>query len=388
MRPSRRQNDATRLRFSAAVLALLITAAAWAAPYRPSSPDEVLLELDGAAQRAVSNSTALRAAAASRTDPNASAIIAQEFIDLGRSQNDERYFGYAAAALQPWNARRDAPVRIAVLQADIAQHQHRFTEALRMLDDVIVRDGKNARARLMRATLQMTQGQPQLALRDCQKLLVLRASFAATVCIAQASSLNGKLAASYRLLSEMLQHPIAAGDVDQYAWAFGVAGEMAERLGDSNAAEMWLRKAIEQAPNDLVSRLQLCDVLLRRDQAQTVLNLLHDAPASEPVLLRRALAEQRLARTEALADWNEAASRSEQLGIRLHLRELARGQLELLHRPQEALATARQNWAVQREPADARVLAMAARAAGDRETLEQLSQWRDEQHLEDVELML
>jgi len=388
MRSSRPQNDATRLRFGVAVIAFFLTAAAWATPYRPSSPDEVLLELDGAAQRAVSNSAALRTAAASRADPNASAIIAQEFIDLGRSQNDERYFGYAAAALQPWSARRDVPVQLAILQADIAQHQHRFTEALRMLDDVIARDGKNARARLMRATLQMTQGQPQLALRDCQRLLVLQASFAATVCIAQASSLNGKLAASYRLLSDTLRQPVVAGNADQYAWAFGVAGEMAERLGDSEAVEIWLRKAIELMPTDLVSRLQLCDVLLRRGQAQAVASLLEDAPASEPVLLRRALAEQYLAGTKALDDWNEAKSRSEQLGIRLHLRELARGQLELLHQPQRAFETARQNWAVQREPADARILALTARAVGNRETLRQLAQWRDELRLEDAGLVL
>jgi len=59
-----------------------------------------------------------------------------------------------------------------------------------------------------------------------------------------------------------------------------------------------------------------------------------------------------------------------------------------LHQPQRAFETARQNWAVQREPADARILALTARAVGNRETLRQLAQWRDELRLEDAGLVL
>jgi hypothetical protein len=49
--------------------------------------------------------------------------------------------------------------------------------------------------------------------------------------------------------------------------------------------------------------------------------------------------------------------------------------LELLHEPAAALQLARANWAVQKEPADARVLLQAALAAGDARTCQQLQAW-------------
>ena len=51
-------------------------------------------------------------------------------------------------------------------------------------------------------------------------------------------------------------------------------------------------------------------------------------------------------------------------GEPVHRREQARFLLEVLNRPQEALAVALVNWTTQHEPEDALVLVSAARAAG------------------------
>ena len=376
-----------KIRIGGVLLAWLFSAVATAAPYRPAAPDEVLLEL-GSVMRQVTRTRA-QLQTGSTTDPAAAAQLAKEFIDLGRTQNDERYFGYASAALQPFSNLPTAPLEIAVLRADIAQHQHRFTDAQKILDAVLQRDADHARARLMRAQLLMTLGQPQLAQQDCRQLLRLQQTFAATICIAQASSLTGKLASSYAVVSMLLQRSVG-DDSAQYAWALGIAGDMAERKGDLPAAEVWLQQALELSPTDLVSRLQLCDVLLQQQAYQRVLSLLAAAPPSEPVLLRRALAAQQDKHTAsaALAAWQAATTQSAQLGISLHLRELARGELQLLGKPQQALATALRNWAVQREPADARILAQAARAAGDHAALVKVAQWQRDLQLEDAGLLL
>jgi tetratricopeptide (TPR) repeat protein len=383
------QIEPMHMRIWALVLACALSTAALADPYVPTSPNEVLLELGSVVQR-VTDSRAQLQSDISKADAVTAAKLAQEFIDLGRAQNDERYFGYASASLQPWNNAPSAPIELAVLRADIAQHQHRFNDAHKILDDVLVRDALNARARLMRAALLMTQGQPRLAQRDCVQLLGLRETFAATLCLAQTASLTGRLASSYDLVSTLLQRSAIDSSV-QYIWGLGIAGEMAERTGDLQAAEKWLRKAIELSPTDWVSRLQLCDVLLQARRPGEVMTLLEPAPASEPVLLRRALAarmQNKSAASATLVAWQAAVAQSAQLGIRLHLRELARGELELLGKPQQALATALQNWEIQREPSDARILAQAARAAGDQATLTKLAQWQRDLKLEDAGLSL
>ena len=50
---------------------------------------------------------------------------------------------------------------------------------------------------------------------------------------------------------------------------------------------------------------------------------------------------------------------------RVHLREEARFTLHLLDQPQTALALAQENWAIQKEPADARLVLDAAKLAND-----------------------
>jgi len=370
-----------RLRASVAVFAFLSAVTSFAAPYKPSS-DTVLLELDVAQQQA----SATRRAANS-TDPQAAVELAAKFVALGRAQHDERYFGYASAALQPWSKDAQAPTPILALRADIAQHQHRFADARIILDELVARDPQNSGAWLMSATLHMTQAQPQAAKHDCQRLFALRESFAATICLAHAASINGQLPGSYRLVTTLLARLPVDDRSSKNVWALSVAADMAERSGDSAAAEQWLRKALAVAPTDLVSRLQLCDLLLQRRRPTDVLALLESQPVSEPILLRRALAEKQIGGSvAALAAWQAAVERSAQLGVTLHLRELARGQLELLGNPQLALQTALKNWEIQREPVDARLLAQAGRAAGNRVAVENVRNWQRELRFEDAGL--
>jgi predicted Zn-dependent protease len=389
------QRLGTRLRASVAVFALAtctLAATAFAAPYKPAAQDEVLLKLDAAQRQASAQLREVNDNARNISDANVAAETARKFVALGRAQHDERFFGYASAALQPWRNDPQAPTPIVLLRADIAQHQHRFGDALQILDPLIAREPNSPDARLMRAALYMTQGRPLAAKVDCQRLFALRDSFAATVCLAHAASMNGQLNSSYRLVDNLLKQFSADEHNSQYAWALGVAAEMAERLGDHDAAEQLLRKALVVNPDDLVSRLELCDLLLQNNHPQEVPSLLTSLLPSDPVLLRLALAAKRsgdAAQTNrAFTAWQASVERSAQLGVTLHLRELARGQLELLNAPQVALATALKNWQVQREPADARLLARAARAANNFDALQRVRAWQQELKLEDASLAL
>jgi hypothetical protein len=127
-------------------------------------------------------------------------------------------------------------------------------------------------------------------------------------------------------------------------------------------------------------------LLLAEERAAEVPALLAAMPQTEGSLLRAAQAQRQPAagrEVEALRErFDEAARRGE----RLHRRDLARLNLALLDDRRTALGFALENWEEQREPADARLLAHAALAAGDQTALARLRKWREETGYEDQRL--
>ena len=109
----------------------------------------------------------------------------------------------------------------------------------------------------------------------------------------------------------------------------------------------------------------------------------------DPLLLRLALAEQALDMPAAaihVADLRERFALARRRGDSVHRREEARFTLDLLQRPDEALRLATDNWAVQREPWDARLVLSAAAASGVPAAAEPAREWLRASRLEDVRL--
>ncbi|MFA9219478.1 MAG: hypothetical protein ACEQSK_20560, partial [Sphingomonadaceae bacterium] len=73
-----------------------------------------------------------------------------------------------------------------------------------------------------------------------------------------------------------------------------------------------------------------------------------------------------------------------QRGDTVHQREQARFELHLRHDPRAALALARQNWAVQKEPADVRIFLEAALGAHDQRAAKPVLEWLASHHMEDL----
>ncbi len=73
-------------------------------------------------------------------------------------------------------------------------------------------------------------------------------------------------------------------------------------------------------------------------------------------------------------------------GDRIHLREEARFTLHLLSAPEAGLKLAQENWRVQKEPADVRILLEAALAARDAAVVDEVKEWLGNSRLEDVQL--
>jgi hypothetical protein len=167
-------------------------------------------------------------------------------------------------------------------------------------------------------------------------------------------------------------------------WGATLLAETAARQGRADEAEAAFRAAMSVDAGDRYLRAAYCDFLLDRGQAARVIELTAGLAHDDNLLLRRALALQRLVsgsdspattvggRTAWQRELREsvdllrerhAAARAR--GERTHLREEARFTLALLRDAATALQLARENWAIQKEPADARILQEAATAAGD-----------------------
>jgi hypothetical protein len=163
--------------------------------------------------------------------------------------------------------------------------------------------------------------------------------------------------------------------------------ELAVQLGESAAAERHFRSALALAGRDPYLLGAYADFLLDQERPAEVLALLAEETRIDPLLLRRALAEQRLGHPDLERHVGMLAARfaaARRRGDSVHLREAARFELELMRRPDEALALALAGFAVQREPADVRLVLAAALAADRPDAAAPVLAWLARAGLEDV----
>jgi len=364
-----------------AALAILAgAAAAQPAPARDTVVETRLLAppVKASIRRLAGNAAPTTAAAA--------AAEVRRLIEAGRAGGDPRTLGLAESVLARWPAGDAAtPAELLVLRATLEQSRHRFDAAAALLDRVIARAPRLpaatlGQALLTRATVAQVRGRYAEAAADCERLRALNAEVAA-ICSAINDTLTGRLDAAIPVLARA-----AAGTQGSVrGWALAALAQAHEQRGEPQAARRAYGAALA-ASDDLAARLALADLLLEQREAAAAERLLADAPEADGVLLRRwQAARLRGVRTDLearlQARFDQAAARGEPL----HARDAAVFALERGD-PTAALRQARDNWAVQREPADLRVLARAARAARDAQALADVRAWLRATGLQDARL--
>jgi Tfp pilus assembly protein PilF len=292
--------------------------------------------------------------------------LARRYIELGKADADPRYFGYAEGALAPWWHAAEPPPTVLVLRATLRQNRHRFPEALQDLDKALAAQPDDAQAWLTRAIILQVRGEYREAMRSCAPLLSLADTLTTVACASGVASLNGRARQSYEALTDALEASPEA-DVQRRGWAQRLLGEIAARRGDAAAAERHFKEALSLGRKDPYLLAAYADLLLDRNRPADVVALLKRSTRVDGLLLRLALAEDRLRLPEAqrhvallTARFAEARARGENL----HPGDEARFALYLLKDATRALELASANWAVQRQPRDARILIEAALAAG------------------------
>ncbi|MEP6587958.1 MAG: hypothetical protein ABJA84_04260 [Polaromonas sp.] len=329
---------------------------------QPSRDDEVLELLP-----AVTRQRPARAASAAKVaDPAAAALQARQDIGVARQTGDTRFWGRAQAALAPWWDRPDAPVELAVLQATVQQGRHEFEASRKVLTAALTRQPGHAQGWLNLAALERLSARYTEALAACEAVARAGQALYAAACRLETQSLQGQ----HSLSAPGLQALIAqTTDASQRSWLLSLLAESQERAGQDRAAADAYSRSLA-LDSDLYTSIALSDLLLRTGKASQALQVLAPLPETDAVVLRRAAAWRKLGDsrwTGARALLREYSAELERRGDdpALHGRELALAALWLDDDAPRALALARRNLLLQREPLDWWVALQSARQAKD-----------------------
>jgi hypothetical protein len=321
-------------------------------------------------------------------DVQAAVRLARRYFDEVAAEGDPRWIGYAQAALAPWWDLAAPPVPVRVLRALLLQFNHRFDAALADLDAAIAADPGLGEAWSWRTAILMVQADYAGARRGCEHLAPLATPLIAVACTAQVDAATGHAAAAAAALRQALQAS-AQAPAEERLWALTRLAETEERRGQFPAAEAAFREAVALRLPDVYLLAAYADFLIDRGRHAEVLKLLQDSERADVLLLRLAESAQAAGDTRAARFRQELAARfdaARRRGDSTHRKEESRFVRGLQGDAARALALAQENYALQREPADARILLEAALAARQPAAAQPVLDWMAASHIESVAL--
>jgi hypothetical protein len=379
---------AFRSGFSATVslLMLLVTLGAQAAPRTPSSDAEVLEKLPTrAADSTARELSSLRAALVQApTDEAAATALASRYFNLAMAQGDPRYIGYADAVVRRLPTARSAP--LLTLRGKLRQYRHDFAGGLNDFDEALKQDPNYADAYAWRGALFLVKADYAAARQACDGLARLERDVLAGGCLGLAQAYSGQLDSGYQTLQNTLA---LSGFPDNQLWLLTRLGEVAAWRDQPAQAKAHYRAALALGRDDVYLLAAWTDFLLDAGQPAEVVKWLKPWEASDSLLLRLAEAETALQLPDAARHRQMMADRfavARARGDTTHRAEEARFELRLRQDAKTAVALASANYAVQREPRDARILLEAAIAAQDSASAEPARDWLRTSGFEDARM--
>jgi tetratricopeptide (TPR) repeat protein len=360
-----------------------------ATPYRPASDNDIVETLPAGAGSAGDRATRALRAAVARDPENIDLALrlASLYVARARIESDPRPLGRAEAALAPWWNASEPPVPVLVLRATIEQSGHAFDDARADLMRALAREPANAQAWLTLATVQQVTGDITGAGASCRRVADIAAPPIASTCKASVDGVSGRAADAFDALDRLhAESPRTRGpDATLATWATTLQAELAERLGRPADAERLYRASRALDPRDVYTIAVYADFLLDAHREAEVLAMIPGDTPVDILLLRRVQAAVRSRAPDASRDadaLNERFAALRARGDRVHLREEARYTLEILDKPDAALALALDDWRVQKEPLDARIVLEAALAAHKPAAARDVVDWIAATHLE------
>lgn len=361
-----------------------------AAPYTPASDAQVLEVLPArAAEPRMREMRELRAALAARPDDAGTALrLARRYYAETAAEGDPRYVGYAQSALGPWWRAPAPPPELRVMRAVLLQFNHQFDAALADLAAAAAQSPELGEAWAWQAAIHMVRADYPAARQACERVAALASPLIGTACTATVDAHTGRASAAADALRSALAAHSEASPEEQL-WALTRLAETEERRGRHAEAEAAYRRALALQRTDGYLLAAYADFLLDRGRPAEVLRLLEGRHRSDLLLLRLTLAAKAMKnasfaawRDDLVARFDDARRR----GDATHEKEEARLLLNVEGDAARALELARRNYAVQREPADARILLEAALAARQPAAAQPALDWMAASHIESAAL--
>jgi Tfp pilus assembly protein PilF len=306
-------------------------------------------------------------------DAQAVAALARLYFDLAMAHGDPRYVGYADALINGYPAQLSADLLF--VRSLLRQYRHAFEDAKTDLRAALAAQPDFAEAHGWLAAIALVQADYAGAGQACAALGAAGAPTLQAGCLGLTLAYTGQLAQGYQALEKGLAR---ADDPGNRLWLLTRLAEVAAWQGRAALAESHYKSALRLGLTDAYLLAAWSDFLLDQQRPKEVVALLADKEASDPLLLRLALAHQQTGSPKAPAlvkmlDERFAATRLR--GDTTHRAEEARYALQLRRDIGAALALAQANYEVQREPRDARILLEAALAAGQRAPAQKVEAW-------------
>ncbi|MEX2335430.1 MAG: tetratricopeptide repeat protein [Pseudohongiella sp.] len=361
-----------------------------AQPYTPESDSSVVEVLPAAIIELSADIRELQASEAGAGPVNAPALLqlAMESYQLAASSGEARAYGRTLSILQRWPEGTEKPATYHILMAAVLQHNHEFNAALEHLQP-LTSDTNNNRTVIIQSL--MMQAQIGLVIGDYdlveQSCTALRSSARQPVflnCQAQLDGIRGNAEEALNTLTTTLSNGNDLNALD-YQELLTTAAAISHRTGDATQAERYYRAALSLSPGNTYLVVNYSNLLLERGRSADVINLLSSYSDEElntelRIIMARALRARNTGSDQQRAE-NFFATLEEDFQLAflrdeaVPHKEYAQFALYLADLPEAALNAAKDNWQLQKEPSDTLLLASAAAANDDQDTLDEVDRW-------------
>jgi Tfp pilus assembly protein PilF len=314
--------------------------------------------------------------------------VASAYYALAGAEGDPRYIGYAEAALAPWAADQNAPADILYMRGKLLQWRHEYAPALELFARALQREPGHYETLSGRSAVLTVLAEYAAARRDCETMREREKELYWSSCLAYIDGQTGKADAAERQLADLLARD-AGNSPEGQLWLLTRMADLATRLGRPADAERYYRRALSLGITSQYLLSNYGDFLIDQGRPAEAVVLLRDWVRSDVLLLRLTLAAKATGIPEFKTyaqTLRERFAAAAMRGDTLHRQEESRFQLSVEGNKARALELAVANWAIQREPYDARILLEAAVAAGRRDAAQPVLDWLAQSRHEDPQL--
>lgn len=361
-----------------------------AEPYHPASDTVVLERLPVSLIGSRTEVARLREELSQqRENPTTASRAAGRFLELAKSQNESRFYGYARAALEPWWDLPTPPAEILKVRAKLKESDHQYDQAVADLQLFLDAYPRDVSAWLSLINVLRVQGKYAEANAACDRLATFVTPMIQVLARATIMAVTGDAARAYESLEEVLSQAEVTSP-ETVPWILTVLSQIANSLGRTEVAEQHYRRGLDIAPENHYLKKDFADFLIDQRRFQEALEVLGDMVSDNDSILLALLASKGADRTDDVRRLRQQlAARLEEnrlRGNKPHGRIETRYLLYVEHDPLKGLQVALANWAEQKEIRDSRNVLEAAIAAKRKEEVTAVVQFLQRHKTEDVAL--